>query len=165
MSKRWRVGGKLSSYMPQKKFEEFLNEARGRLSMLNRGITQKVFVYYVQPLSNDGFYEAVFDIFPVRENVFGAEDCMCFEADEKCLACLRKTTLGSKRYKAYLRVSVDLTAAPEQQIIQSNNPYAFQVLDYYLMEYRYAPQKGKKSNDKKEELPYTPWGDIDNRLE
>lgn len=165
MTRRWNAGGKMSAYLPEKKFEEFLEEAGERLRMLNRGITQKVFVYSVRSLNNGNFYEAVFDVFPLRENVYGAEVCTCYEQDEKCLDCLRRTTVGARRYKAYMRVSMDLTAAPDQQIVKTENPFEFKVNDYYLMEYRYAPGKGKKAANGKDLLRYNPWEDIDNRLE
>ena len=64
-----------------------------------------------------------------------------------------------------MRVSIDLSAAPNQQIVKTENPFEFKVDDYYLMEYRYAPGKGKKAVNGKDLLRYNSWEDIDNRLE
>ena len=164
MQRRWSQNGKLASFLTEKKYEEMKEtELSEKFTLLRQGITQKVYIYSIQPLNgswNANFYEAVFDVFSLKENVYGAEICRCFQKNEECLACLNRTKIGVKRYKAYMRVSIDLQNAPRQTLIETDNPLQFLVTDYYLMEYRYIPD----TNDK-DSPSYSPWEDPNNIID
>ena len=163
MSYRWGRMGKMAAYLSSKNYENFVDEAKDRLALLGRGISQKVYVYSVRSVNNGNFYEALFDVFNIQNGLDTLDECRCYEQNKECLQCLRDSSDNVRRYKAYMRISVDLSAAPEQQIVASINPYAFQVKDYYLMEYKFIPEKEKKNMDKRSR--YSQWEDVDNILE
>ena len=164
MNERWNPNEALSLYLDQKQQEELKNEIREKYTLLRKGITQKTYIHSIKPLNNNDFYEAVFDVFSLQSNVYGAQTCQCFTMDQECLACLQKESVRVQRYKAYMRVAIEFQAPVTQQLIPSKNPFQFKIRNYYLMEYRYVPVNIQSGASKKE-IPYSPWEDPDNILE
>ena len=90
-------------------------------------------------------------MFSLDESGYGDKKCLCQEKTKECLACMRKTNVGVKRYKAYMRVSLNIQERPAEEVRKNINPYYFNVSSYTPL-----PQVIHENN---------PWEDVDAILE
>ncbi len=151
MVSKWETGGKIAAYSVAKSYELFRDEAKNNLAKLAQGTTQKIYIYSVRRLDDINFYEAIFDVYSLKENGYDSQRCPCNEQTKECLTCLRDTAIDVKRYKAFLRVMLLLTDVPDQEIKANINPYRFRVMSYHLLRQQIHPDNQ--------------WEDVDNILE
>ena len=115
-------------------------------------------------MDGDAFYEAIFDVFSLRSDMYGTKTCQCLMMDQECFNCMVKENIGVRRYKAYMRIGINFNAPTTSQLVPTENPYNFKIKDYYLMEYRYVPLPDQ-AGVTKSKVPYSPWEDANNILD
>ena len=145
METKWGAGSKIVAYAP-KLYEAFIPEANEALARQARGITQEVYIYSIKNISGN-LYEVIFDVYALNESGYGDKKCPCKEKTLECLQCMRQTTVGARRYKAYMRVGLNIQERPSEEIRKNINPYYFTVDSYIIL-----PQVIRIDN---------PWEDVD----
>ena len=149
MEAKWGTGGRLFAYSP-KLYELFIPEANAGLAALQNGITREIYIYSIKNLTSN-LYEVIFDVYSLKESGYGDQKCPCKEKTPECLSCMRKTAVSAQRYKAYMRVGLNIQERPAEEIRQNINPYYFTVYSYTLL-----PQVIRTDN---------PWEDVDSILD
>ena len=145
METKWSANSKLFAYAP-KLYEAFIPEANEALARQVRGITQEIHIHSIKNLSTN-MYEVIFDVYALNESGYGDKKCPCKEKNDECLQCMRQTTVGAKRYKAYMRVELNIQERPSEEIRKNINPYYFTVSSFTAL-----PQVIRTDN---------PWEDVD----
>ncbi|MBE6450210.1 MAG: hypothetical protein E7013_05965 [Alphaproteobacteria bacterium] len=140
MNSRWGVGGKVYAYARKLYENEFLPSVDASLELMNRGITQDVYIYDIKNLNGVNFYEVVFDVFSLNESGYRAQKCPCRAKTKECLTCMRDTALKTIRYKAYIRVNLDLPEERSTEFVRENiNPYSFNIESIYFLPQEIRP--------------------------
>ena len=131
MEQRWSNAGKLFAYAP-KLYESFIPEANAALAQQLKGITREIYIYSIKNLAGN-MYEVIFDVFSLNESGYGAKKCPCKEKTQECLVCMRDTRVAVQRYKAYMRVTLNIKEQPAQEIRHNINPFYFTVIGYTVL--------------------------------
>ena len=140
MNAKWGVAGKVYAYAHQLYENEFLPTVDESLNLMNRGITQEIYIYDIKNLNGVNFYEVVFDVFSLNESGFRAQKCPCKDKTKECLMCMRNTAVKTIRYKAYIRVNLALPEERSTEFVRENiNPYSFNIENIYLLPQEIRP--------------------------
>lgn len=140
MNAKWGVAGKVYAYASKLYENEFLPTVDESLNLMNRGITQEIYIYDIKNLNGVNFYEVVFDVFSLNESGFRVQKCPCKDKTKECLMCMRKTAIKTVRYKAYIRVNLVLPEKSSTELVRENiNPYSFNIENIYLLPQEIRP--------------------------